>query len=127
MKHIGNEIHRIMEEKGLVKRQVAIKLGMSASRLGQLRAHESIDSCLLERICKVIEVSPGYFFDDWPNDCYTFGESQSVNASSNVVTAGNEVEALRELLKEKDLRIAEKERVINLLMERAGVSDDVRP
>ena len=65
MKNIGTELYAIIEQKKLVKKEIADKLGITPVYLSAIMKKESIDCKLLERICKVIGVSPAYFFDDY--------------------------------------------------------------
>ena len=122
MKHIGEELYRIIEKKHLVKRRIAEQIGMDPSRFGQLMHRESMDARLLEKICKIVGVSPGYFFDDWPSENYTFGDinNQAILGNANV-NIGQEGKHLEDLIAEKDRIIAEKERVIKLLSKSAGI------
>ena len=123
MKHIGNTLYRIIEEKGLVKRTIAINCGINPSYFSQLMAKPSMDAVLLEKICREINISPGYFFDDWTSEKLTIGEitNQTVigDASINI---GENIKYLEEALAAKDKLIEEKERTIKLLCDKAGIN-----
>lgn len=122
MKHVGKELFRIIDQKKLVKRRIATNIGMNPSQFNQLMHRRSIDSEKLEQICKELNISPGFFFDDWPSDKYTIGE---INNSSFIgdanVNVGEHSKHLEMLLAEKDKLIEEKERLIKLLSFKAGV------
>ena len=122
MKHVGHELYQIIDKKKLVKKQLAEKIGMEPSQFNQLMHRESMDARLLERICKVLNISPGYFFDDWPSEKYTIGEihNQTVIGDANV-NIGQNVKHLESMLAEKDRLIAEKERLIKVLGLKAGI------
>lgn len=122
MKHVGHELYQIIDKKKLVKKQLAEKIGMEPSQFNQLMHRESMDARLLERICKVLNISPGYFFDDWPSEKYTIGEihNQTVIGDANV-NIGQNVKHLETMLAEKDRLIAEKERLIKVLGLKAGI------
>lgn len=122
MKHIGRELYQIIDKKQLVKKKIAEKIGMEPSQFNQLMHRESIDAKLLERICKAIYISPGYFFDDWPSEKYTIGEihNQTVNGNAQV-NIGQNVKHLENILAEKDRLIEEKERLIKILSLKAGI------
>ena len=64
MKHVGEEIHRIIEAKKLIKKDVAAQAHMTYANLASIKHKSSIDCQLLEDLCKVIGVNPAYFFDD---------------------------------------------------------------
>lgn len=123
MKHIGQELYYIIEKKQLVKRRLAKKLGIDPSRFSALMHNESMDAALLEKICKELEISPGYFFDDWPSEKYTIGDitNQTVIGDANI-NIGDNIKHLEIALEAKDRLIEEKERTIKLLCEKAGVT-----
>lgn len=117
MKSFGRELYNIIKQKGLVKKQIADRLGMSTSQFSQLMNKDVFNPRILERVCHEVGVSPGYFFDDWTSDKYTIeditqgtvGEKAPVNVDSNV-------DGLRAVL-------AEKERLIQVLLKQLGMSD----
>lgn len=116
MKHVGETIHRIIEEKRLVKKQVADLAGMDPSYLGQIRTRESLDAEMLEKLCKAVGISPAYFFDDWPSDKYTIGDiTNSSFMGPATINVGNSTEYVDKLLAEKDRVIAAKEEIISLM------------
>lgn len=123
MKHLGQEIHRLAESKRLVKREIATKLGMSPSQFNNLKKRDSFDANLLERISKILGVSPAYFFDDYGADQYSVGEiNNSTRIGDATVNLGKHPSsdsALYELL-------AEKERLIQVLMAQLGLSKDIK-
>ena len=66
-----------------------------------------------------VGVSPGYFFDDWTSEKYTIGDiSQSMVGGNATVNVGSDVEGLRAV-------IAEKERLIQVLLKQLGLSDAI--
>lgn len=125
MKNVGYEIHRIIEEKKLIKRRVAADAGIDPTYLAQLRSRESIDAALLERLCKAIGISPGYFFDDWPCDQYSTGDinnmsntgNATVNVGHSIADKSNSDEVIATL---KQL-VDEKERLIKVLLNQLGM------
>ena len=123
MKHIGQQLYAIIDKKKLVKRQIAKELDIDPSRFNALMHRESLDAKLLDRICKVIGVSPGYFFDDWPSDKLTIGEitNQTVIGDASISIGDKDIKHLEIALKAKDELIADKERIIKLLSDKAGI------
>ncbi len=111
MKHIGNELYRIIEEKQLVKRTIAMNCGISPSYFSQMLKERSMNAEMLEKICKEIDISPGYFFDDWKSDKYKFSEISYSEIDSG--SKDNTIKLMQELL-------AEKERVIKILSEKCS-------
>ncbi len=64
MKHLGNEIKRLINEKHLVKKDIADALGYTPTGLSVILRKETFDCALLVRICEIIGVSPAIFFED---------------------------------------------------------------
>lgn len=114
MRHVGEEIYRIIEEKHLVKKDVANKIGMSYANLATIKNKSTIDCQLLENICKVIGVSPSYFFDDYQGNNKIGDVNTNVGVGSATVNISQgEAEMLRQM-------IAEKERTIQILLRSKG-------
>lgn len=101
MKNIGTELYSIIEQKKLVKKEIADKLGITPVYLSAIMKKESIDCKLLERICKVIGVSPAYFFDDYAGGDATIPPYTDNSEKSNP----NEKKLLQQLLEEKERTI----------------------
>ena len=67
-------------------------------------------------------MSPGYFFDDWPSEKYTIGEINNQTLIGDAqVNIGQNIKQYEALLAEKDKLIMEKERLIKILSQKAGV------
>lgn len=116
MKHIGTEIHRLIEEKKLLKKDVAAQAHMSYSNLASIKHKSSIDCQLLEDLCKVIGVNPAYFFDDNQKNNHIGDVNTNIGIGSATVNISQgEVEMLRQML-------AEKERTIQILIKSKGFS-----
>ncbi len=115
MKNIGDELKRLIEEKRLVKKDLAAELGITPTYLSAIMRKESIDCSLLDRICGLIGVSPSYFFDDEAGINVSNVHASTVigNANAAVTITANEVATLKELLKEK-------ERTIQILLAQTG-------
>lgn len=115
MKHIGEEIHRIIESKHLVKKIVAENCGMTYANLANIKKKSTIDCQLLETICKAIDVSPSYFFDDYQENNKVGDVNTNVGIGSATVNISQgEVQMLRQMLEEK-------ERTIQILMRAKGL------
>ena len=114
MKHIGEEIHRIIEEKKLLKKDVAAQAHMSYSNLASIKYKSSIDCQLLEDLCKVIGINPAYFFDDYQSNNHIGNVNTNVGIGSATVNISQgEIEMLRKMLDEK-------ERTIQILIKSKG-------
>ena len=109
MKHIGHELFSIIEQKKLVKKEIAEQVGITPVYLSAIMRKDSIDAELLEKICKAVGVTPAYFFYDYKEDT---ASSPTTAAPSAGITQG-EVDLLKSML-------AEKERTIKILMQAKG-------
>lgn len=107
MKHIGKELNQIIGEKRLIKKDIAEKIGITPEYFSQIMRKSSIDCELLERICKVVNISPAYFFDDYDiTKQNVVGNGNIAAINSNVDTpAGHEIELLKRILDEKERTI----------------------
>lgn len=122
--NIGSELHRIMEGKKLVKKDIAEKVGMSASQLNGLRENKQIYVSTFVKLCKAIGVPPSHFFEDEDADVkYKTGDISNTSvagvATVNVGGGDDSIKNLRELL-------AEKERTIQILQKLLGVDGSVK-
>lgn len=123
MKKIGPELDRIITDKGIIKKNVAEKLGITPTYLSRLLKSDSMDCQMLENICTIIGVSPSLFFDGGDTTISVGGANASSilgNANAQVNITQGEAQALRELL-------AEKERTIQILLEKSGQKRDKAP
>lgn len=117
MKHVGTELKRLIEEKHLVKKEVAEMVGITPTYLSAIMHKDSIDCLLLERICKALGVPASHFFDESGTVAVSSVTANTVigDANAAVTVTPNEVATLRELL-------AEKERTIQILMALNGTA-----
>lgn len=116
MKHIGHELFNIIEQKKLVKKQVAEQTGITPVYFSAIMRKDSIDAELLERICKAICISPAYFFDDYHNGKNIIGDVNNSAIIGGIPSANitqGEVDLLKSMLEEK-------ERTIRILMQAKG-------
>lgn len=108
MKNIGEELKKAVETKGLKKRDIANEIGISYTYMSSLFKHSTMDCDLLERLCKVIGISPCSMFDDYVEGTCAPTSDGSVSVSANEYTM------LRE-------QLAEKERTIQILLAASGL------
>lgn len=105
MKHIGELIRKHIEDKRLVKKDVAKQVGISPTYLSAIFNQPSMDCELFGKICSVIELNPASAFTD---DEVTEQIVCKKSGSYAVVDALNQL-------------VAEKERTIQLLMSASGI------
>lgn len=108
------------KREGGVK-QLAKDIGMSEPNLHRCIRLNQIQAGDLERIAQALNVNIGVFFDaSAPNNVSTDGNVAigSHNSVGNVTThAGGDTAVLEERVKSLEALLAEKERLINVLME----------
>lgn len=117
MLNIGTELKRLIEERHLIKKDVAEGLGITPTYLSAIMRKDSIDCMLLDRICKLIGVPAAHFFEEDGQFSVSNVKASTVigNANAAVSISPGEVAALRELL-------AEKERTIQILLSKNGTT-----
>ena len=115
MKHIGNTVKSLIEARGIKKAQFAQDIGLAhAESLSRIFRSSSVQCEMLEKICRALNISPSYFFDETDAPQATAQASTVIgNASANAVAQSGEMATLRELL-------AEKERTIQILLGKIG-------
>lgn len=61
METLGEKIKKILEEKGMSQRQLAIKMGISPSSLNQyVRGRKNVGLKVILNLCKTLDVSSDY-------------------------------------------------------------------
>lgn len=114
MKKIGPELDRIINEKGIVKKNIAQQLKITPTYFSRLLKADSMDCQMLENICKIIGISPSIFFE---GQSINIGGANATSvlgtATAQVNITQGEAQALRQLLQEK-------ERTIQILLQKSG-------
>lgn len=138
MKHIGNEINKILTDRKIVKKRFAAEIGTSEVNLQKIVKKASINAELLYKIANALDVPIGYFFDEEvvinkteighkvsgtknmvEGDINLAAcEGELERAQAQIEYLQHEIENKNQLIEEKDKMIAEKERLICVLMEK---------
>lgn len=118
------KIRELCERKeGGVKR-LAEEIGMSEQNLHRCITLNKIQAGELEKIAHILDVHIGYFFDNIPvNQSIANGNGSAAsvygNATSGVIIdKDKEIEHLKALLEERERVITEKERTIQILIQK---------
>lgn len=130
MKPIGPIIKKYIEERKMVKGEVAKKVGISYNYLSTIFQKETLDASLLERLCVVIGLNPMTFFE-YGKEGETVSYSD-IKAKANVGNAEVKINhntadldrALADkerIIEEKNRLIDEKERTIQILLATNGL------
>ncbi|KAA6337574.1 hypothetical protein EZS27_014339 [termite gut metagenome] len=127
MKHFGNQLNEAIRKKNIKQKELAIKLGVTEVTLTKWKSQNSIDASKLENISKILNIPITYWFDETLiNSQHIINGDKSAasiygNANANVVELANkdkekEIEHLKVLLDEKEKALQDKERTIQILM-----------
>ena len=105
MKHCGQLIENILEERQIKKKDLAKGIGVPPQRIAKMLLERTLDSQLLEDICRYLKMDPAEFFDYRPG----FDNYISINIDSNGVSyskvAALDLQLINRLLATYDSRI----------------------
>lgn len=126
---LGLKIKALMSQENVEVSELAIQLGKSKQAIYDMLEKNDLNTSILRDLSKIFGVPISYFFED------SNSTNQNTKGNSNVVVGrdnnGNiqldkcqddleaamrEIQYLKALIKEKDERLDEKERLINVLM-----------
>lgn len=130
MRPIGPIIKKYIEDRKMVKGEVAKKVGITYNYLSTIFQKETLDAAMLERLCVATGLHPMTFFE-YGKEGETVSYSD-INAKTNVGNAEVKINhnstdyerALADkerIIEEKNRLIEEKERTIQILMAAYGV------
>lgn len=108
------------------KRKISIsdfceQVGISDQALRNIEKRNSTKTEILEKIAEVLNVPVGYFFGETQPLVVNGGNNQLHNGNGHQIILSKEeieIEHLRDILSEKDKIIAEKERLIQILLKK---------
>lgn len=133
MKPIGPILKKYIEENGMVKGEIAERIGITYNYLSTIFKKDTIDATLLEKICVAVGLNPMTFFDcDAASPCVNYSD---IKASANIGAAAVNIShndshnkallAERDkLIEEKNRLIEEKERTIQILLTANGLKSE---
>lgn len=90
---IGQEIKRIVKKRGMTVEELALALNVSKPNIFDIYRRESIDTGLLERLCKVLQYN---FFKSF------YQKYQSDEDKDVIAMYKDQVEFLKSIIKEKE-------------------------
>ena len=112
----GEEVKLKLKKAGVSITEIASLLGMSRQSLSQALSVKDVKTGLLEDLSKALNVPLSYFYNDCSSQNVVANGNKSVAAiNSNISTSTEDV--LKERVKALESLVAEKERLINVLME----------
>lgn len=122
MVNFGEIFTELMDSSPLSIAEIALGLGCKQPNLYKLKQKESVDAQLLEKVCRLFEVSPLIFFDEdvLKNEI----PANRLQNKNNVVLgkalmnigALDDIRNLKAMLEEKNKQLEDKERFIRYLL-----------
>ncbi|KAA6349012.1 hypothetical protein EZS27_003612 [termite gut metagenome] len=118
-------IRDLAEKKKVTLREIAARIGIGEGAMQKLIKNGSTNTKTIEDIAKVLEVPVGVFFDDFNSSgnhsVTNHGGAASIYGDANMKVLKNkdenrEITHLKMLLEEKEKAIRDKERTIQILM-----------
>lgn len=117
-------IRDLCEKRNITLRELAKQAGVTEGAIQKIMATGSTKTSTLEVIARILEVPAGYFFDDYiapTNQSIANGNGSAASIYGNATTGviadkDKEIEHLKALLEEKERVINEKERTIQILI-----------
>ena len=112
----GEEVKLKLKKAGVSITENATLLGMSRQSLSQALSAKDVKTGLIEDLSKALNVPLSYFYNDSSSQNAVANGNKSVAAiNSNISSSAEDV--LKERVKALESIVAEKERLINVLME----------
>lgn len=112
----GEEVKLKLKKAGASITEIASLLGMSRQSLSQALSVKDVKTGLIEDLSKALNVPLSYFYNDSSSQNAVANGNKSVAAiNSNISSSAEDV--LKERVKALESIVAEKERLINVLME----------
>lgn len=130
MKPIGPIIKKYIEDRKMVKGEVAKKVGITYNYLSTIFQKETLDAALLERLCVAIGLNPMTFFElgsEGETVSYSDIKARTHVGNAEVKINHNNTDFDRllaekeRLIEEKNRLIEEKERTIQILIAASGL------
>lgn len=111
----GKELKAKLADCGVSQSEIARRLEMSQQSFNQALVVNDVKSGLLERIARSLGLSMSFFYPSEGHNAVASGNKSVAAINSNVSSPTGEV--LQERVKALEALVAEKERLISILME----------
>ncbi len=113
----GKVLKRKLMELNKTQKELSGLLGITAQSVNAILSAKDVRSGTIERIAQVLNVPVSFFFgDETKNNVVASGNKSVAAINSNVSSPTADV--LEERVRALETLVAEKERLINVLMER---------
>jgi len=119
--YIGLKIKELASKENLTLSDLAKRLGKTKQAVYEMVEKEDVNTAILKKLCSEFDVPINYFFEDNSGmSIVADNNSQAVVGVGNSVHNGEqaEISLLKEKVKHLEELLAEKERLIKVLMER---------
>ena len=132
MKPIGPIIKKYIEDRKMVKGEVAKKVGITYNYLSTIFQKETLDAAMLERLCVATGLHPMTFFEyGKEGETVSYSDIKAkanvgnaeVNINHNSADQDRALADKERIIEEKERLLQEKERTIRILMRQAGMED----
>lgn len=121
MRDCGAIIEKEISRKKVVRRNLSEFIGTSPQNLSKILRKDNMDAATLEKFCQYLDLDPADFFDFRP-EYVKSGQTirdidqQVMVGMAAVNISASEVDLMERLLKEKDARISNLEKTIDILL-----------
>lgn len=112
----GKILKQKLAELNKTQKELSGLLGITAQSVNAILSAKDVRSGTIEKIAKVLNVPVGFFFGYEGSQSAVVNGNKSVAAINSSVSSTTE-EVLKERVKSLETLVAEKERLINVLME----------
>ncbi len=113
----GKVLKHKIAEINVTQLDLANKLGVTPQSLSSILHAKDVRSGTIERIAQVLNVPVSFFFGENTGNNAVASGNKSVAAINSSVSSSPTAEVLEERVKALETLVAEKERLINILME----------
>lgn len=116
MKHIGSALKHHIELNNIKKAEVAEMVGITPNYLSTIFKQDSLDAALLEKLCVACGMPIAEVFDLPASPSKHLSDIHARALLGSATVQISESDTYQKLLDEKDKVIAEKERLIQILL-----------
>lgn len=123
MRDCGSILEKEINRKRVIRKDLSEFIGTSPQNLSKILRKDNIDVATLEKFCQYLDLDPADFFDfrpEYVRPGHNVGDidQQVILGSAAVNISANEIELMERLISEKDARIANLEKTLDVLLGR---------
>jgi len=118
---IGVKIRELAEERNMSLAELAKRIGKTKQAVYEIVEKDDVNTSILRQLCSVFSVPMSYFFDEYCSAHAVASGDNSIAAINSEVYLSKENDFLKERIKYLEQILAEKERLITVLMQTRNV------